>query len=179
MACRGPPRVGCPSTVFTVTAESIDELRSGRFWDADAPERTIPGWLDLSGRWPVLHLGESLTSPWKVVSRTESADGTVATSFGFADDGPERLALTVHGQLRGPEPTAVTLVGAWSAGHRQVSWPWPASPRPGVADPAGALRPARRSRAGGQPRHHRAPAAAAPRRLGTHAGDVADHGRRR
>jgi len=110
----------CPSKVFTVSATSIDELRSGRFWDANAPERTIPGWLDLSGRWPVLHLGEPLTAPWKVVSRTESDDGTVATSFGFADDGPERMASTVHGQLRGPGPAAVTLIGAWSAGHRQV-----------------------------------------------------------
>lgn len=103
-----------------MTATGIDSLRSGRFWNADTPEQTIPGWLDLSGRWPVLHLGEPLTSPWKVVSRTESADGTVATSFGFADDGPERMALTIHGQLRGPGPTAVTLVGAWSAGHQQV-----------------------------------------------------------
>lgn len=94
------------------------EHRWGRFWLAGQPDTTVAGWLDLSGRWPVVQLAEPLTAHMVETDAVEFPDGSVTSAFVPVEDGPEQPRLHVHGQLRGSGSAFVTLLGAFST-HRQ------------------------------------------------------------
>jgi hypothetical protein len=51
-------------------------MSSGTFLLADAPGRTVPGWLDKTGRWPVVALAEPLTPGMREVTKPGSCSST-------------------------------------------------------------------------------------------------------
>ncbi|MFI6801083.1 ApeA N-terminal domain 1-containing protein [Streptosporangium canum] len=100
-------------------AQDEKTRRSGRFWLADAPEKTVGGWLDLSSHWPLLVLAEPLTPSMREVSRSVSSDGTPFVTMVPADDDQASDDLVIHGMLRGPS-RRVTLVKAITAGRSEI-----------------------------------------------------------
>lgn len=101
--------------ILRSVATEVPERSSGRFWLSDEPEKIVGGWLDLSGRWPLVELAEPLVALWHEVSRTQQPDGSWVVHEEPADD----AAVTVHGMLR-EGPRRVTLVSASDAGGNQV-----------------------------------------------------------
>lgn len=78
------------------------------------------GWLELSGRWPLLELAEPLTSSVREVSRTVQPDGSTAVhAVEAADDELYPDGVTIHGLLR-KGPRLVSLVGARTVGRTAV-----------------------------------------------------------
>ena len=133
--CHGSPIRRCPlprqlvlaerrsAWVGTVAgvADRSDARWSGRFrLPVHDNPKTVGGWLDLSGRWPILELAEPLTPALYEVSRTTSPDGSILRQFEPADDALEPDGLVVHGLLRGGRSSLVTLVGARGVGRRYV-----------------------------------------------------------
>ncbi|WP_433242550.1 HEPN domain-containing protein [Streptosporangium sp. CA-135522] len=100
-------------------AQDEKTRRSGRFWLAGAPERTVGGWLDFSGRWPLLTLADPLTPSMREASRSTSSDGTPFVTMVPADDAQTNDGLVIHGMLRNPS-RRVTLVGAFTSGRSEI-----------------------------------------------------------
>lgn len=108
------------STIGTVPGVvGSTERSSGRFWLPGHPEQTVGGWLDTSGRWPMVELAEPLTPSLREVSRAEQPDGSHLVKLQPADDDVQPDKVTVHGVLR-DGPRGVTLVGASTSGRQQV-----------------------------------------------------------
>lgn len=95
------------------------ERSSGRFWLADAPGQAVGGWLDLSGKWPVVEVAEPLTPSMREVARTDLPDGGYVVESVSADDDVQPDTVTVHGVLR-DGPRGVTLIDAFNVGRSQV-----------------------------------------------------------
>lgn len=98
----------------------VGERTSGRFWlPGAAPDETVGGWLDLTGRWPRLELAENITPSLRQVSQETFPDGSQVSRYVPADDDVELDTITIHGLLR-TGPTRVTLVGCFNIHRGQV-----------------------------------------------------------
>jgi len=85
----------------------------GRFWLADTPDASVPGRLDLSGRWPTVTLHAPLTQQMMLTDRHRAPDGSVSVVQTPTPLGPEAERHLVHGELNSP-PDEVTLVDCFT-----------------------------------------------------------------